>query len=150
MNLTGEEENKYPISGSNIIKNNIQNKIQYTNEMEDDQKEEEEEYMNKNECPICMGEFENPVEIEKCKHKFCYECLNNYLVNLINYNRIDQIPCPKKNCSNKNLSEDFFSQFLSEQEYFKYRQFKAQNEIARDSKKIFCLYAKAMPLLMGK
>ena len=139
-NLTDEEENIFHVGGSNIIKNNIQNKIQYTNEIEDNQKEEEEEeeYMNKNECPICMGEFENPVEIEKCKHKFCCECLNNYLVNLINYNRIDQIPCPKKNCSNKNLSEGFFSQFLSEQEYFKFRQFKAQNEIARDSKKIFC------------
>ena len=35
-------------------------------------------------------------------------------------------------------SRYFFSQFLSEQEYFKFRQFKAQNEIARDSKKVFC------------
>ena len=134
-NLTDEEENKFPNSGSNIINNNIQ----YNNEIEDfQQDDEEEENMNKNECPICLGEFENPVEIERCKHKFCQECLHNYLVNLINCNRIDQIPCPKKNCSNKNLSEDFFSQFLTEQEYFKYRQFKAQNEIARDSKKIFC------------
>ena len=99
---------------------------------------EEEENMNPNECPICMGEFENPIEMEKCKHKFCQECFNSYLVNLINNNRIDEIPCPKKNCSNKKLTEEFFSQYLTEQEYFKFRQFKAQNEIARDAKKIFC------------
>jgi hypothetical protein len=85
-----------------------------------------------------MGEFENPIEMEKCKHKFCQECFNSYLVNLINHNRIDEIPCPKKNCQNKKLTEEFFSQYLSEQEYFKFRQFKAQNEIARDAKKIFC------------
>ena len=129
-----EEENKLLINGSNI-NNNIQNNIEYNNEI-DYQKEEED--INPNECPICMGELENPVEIEKCKHKFCQECFNNYLVNLISINRIDQIPCPKNKCPNKKLSEEFFSQFLSEQEYFKYHQFKAQNEIAKDSKKIFC------------
>ena len=43
-----------------------------------------------------MGDLENPVEIEKCKLKFLQECLNSYLVNLINHNRIEKIPCPKK------------------------------------------------------
>ena len=32
----------------------------------------------------------------------------------------------------------FFSPFLTEQEDYKYRQFKAQNEIASDAKKVFC------------
>ena len=132
-NINEEEKDKLINSGSNIIQvnNNIKNE-------EEKKKEEEEENINPNECPICMGEFENPVEMEKCKHKFCQECFNNYLVNLINNNRIDEMPCQKKNCKNRNLSEEFFSQFLSEQEYFKYRQFRSQNEIARDSKKIFC------------
>ena len=113
-------------NNSNIINNNNQT---------EDKKEENE---NPNECPICMGDLENPIEIEKCKHKFCQECFNSYLVNLINNNKIDQIPCPKNKCSNKELTEEFFSQYLSEQQYFKFRQFRAQNEIARDSKKIFC------------
>ena len=103
-----------------------------------EEEEKEEENANPNECQICMDELENPVEIEKCKHKFCQECFNSYLVNLINNNRIDQIPCPKNKCSNKNLTEEFFSQYLTEQQYFKFRQFRSQNEIARDSKKIFC------------
>ena len=137
-NDLGDEENNSLLNSNdnNIIINT--NNINIKKEEENKEEEEKEEPVNENECPICMGDLENPVEIEKCKHKFCEECLNSYLVNLINHNRIDQIPCPKNKCSNKQISEEFFSQYLSEQEYFKYRQFKAQNEIARDSKKIFC------------
>ena len=128
-NILNNDENI--LERDNLINNNQNNVIEK-------EEEKEEENTNPNECQICMGDFENPIEIEECKHKFCQECFNSYLVNLINNNRIDEIPCPQKKCSNKKLSEDFFSQYLSEQEYFKYRQFKAQNEIARDSKKIFC------------
>ena len=109
---------------------------------EEDEKEEKEEeqdeVINQDECPICMGPFENPLEIENCKHKFCYECFNSYLDNLITRNNIEKIPCPKNKCRNDNLPEEFFSQYLSEEQYFKYRQFKSKNEIARDEKKIFC------------
>ena len=129
--LIDEEEN----NNEKVPKDNIKNRILVDDE--EDEKEEEEE-INPNECPICMDQFENPVEMEKCKHKFCFECFNSYLVNLINQNNIDKIPCPKNKCSNKELSEEFFSQYLSEQEYFKYRQFKSKNEIARDKKKFFC------------
>ena len=129
--LKYNEETDNLIVKDNIITTNL-------NEEKIQNKVEEKEEDNPNECQICMGDLENPVEIEKCKHKFCRECLNSYLVNLINLNRIDKIPCPNNKCSNQELSEGFFSEFLSEQEYFKFRQFKAQNEIARDSKKIFC------------
>ena len=117
--------------------NNKQNKNILIDD-EEDQKEEEDEEINQDECPICMGPFENPLEMEKCKHKFCYECFNSYLDNLITRNNIEKIPCPKNKCRNDNLSEEFFSQYLSEEQYFKYRQFKSKNEIARDEKKIFC------------
>ena len=105
---------------------------------EEEKKEEKEEEINQDECPICMDSFENPIEIENCKHKFCSDCFNSYLDNLISTNQIDTIPCPRNKCSNNNISEEFFSQYLSEEQYFKYRQFKSKNEIARDSKKIFC------------
>ena len=116
----------------------IKNKNILIDDEEEEKEEEKEEDINPDECPICMGQFENPIEIEKCKHKFCFECFNSYLDNLISRNNIDKISCPKKNCFNDNLSEDYFSQYLSEEQYFKYRQFKSKNEIARDKKKIFC------------
>ena len=135
------EEIKYLDEIVNNINDNINNDNNNQNNeiiKEVEKLDEEEENSNPNECQICMGDLENPIEIEKCKHKFCQDCFHSYLVNLIKNNQIDEIPCPKSKCKNKNLREIFFSQFLSEQEYFKYRQFRAQNEIARDAKKIFC------------
>ncbi len=117
-------------------KNNIL--VDDEEEKEDEKEEEKDEDINSDECPICMGPFENPINVEKCNHKFCYDCFNSHLNDLIINNKIDTIPCPKKNCSNNDLSEDFFSQYLTEEQYFKYRQFKSKNEIARDKKKIFC------------
>ena len=118
-------------------------------EPKEEKKEEEEEKENPNECPICMGPFENPLEVENCKHKFCFDCFNSYLDNLITRNNIEKIPCPKNKCTNDNLSEDFFSQYLSEEQYFKYRQFKSKNEIARDPKKIFCPHCDSYAQLSG-
>ena len=119
------------ILNNNIIFNNNRNNINHS--LIDINANEDE-----NICPICMSEYENPLEMPVCKHKFCFECFHSYLVNLININNIDKIPCPKNNCFNKELSEEFFHQYLSEEESFKYRQFKSQNQIARDPKKIFC------------
>ena len=142
INLNQDDNNE----NNNIIINNNNRNIL----IDDDEKEEEkEEDIDPNKCPICMDDFENPVEIEKCKHKFCFECFDSYLVNLINTNNIDKIPCPKNKCLNKELTEEFFSQYLSEQEYFKYRQFKSKNEIARDAKKFFCPYCDSYAQIEG-
>ena len=126
--------NNYNGQNNNIMNDNNQN----NNNNDNNLFENEEQEINLNKCPICMDEFENPLEMENCGHKFCFDCFHSYLINLININNIDNIPCPSKNCANKQLSEEFFSQYLSEREFFKYRQFKSQNLIARDSKKIFC------------
>ena len=123
---------------NNIINENINDDKNIIIKEAKKDEEEEEDKSDPNICQICMDEFDNPTEIENCNHKFCQECFHSYLVDRITHNQIEQMPCPKKNCKNKDLSENFFSKFLTEQEYFKYRQFKAQNEIAKDSKKVFC------------
>ena len=102
------------------------------------QEEEEINDINQKECEICMSDLENPITIMPCKHQFCQDCFHSYLINLIKNNQIDKIPCPKNKCKNKNISENFFSKYLSDKEYFKYCDFKAKNEIARDATKIFC------------
>ena len=56
----------------------------------------------------------------------------------------------KNNCFNRKLTEEFFSQYLSDQEYFKYLQFKSQNEIARDPKKFFCPYCDSYAQIEGE
>ena len=93
---------------------------------------------NNNECSICLDKLENPVEIEKCKHRFCRDCFSNYVNNLINTNNIENIPCPEVKCNNKSLSPDFFSHYITENQLIKYQIFKTKNEIAKDKLKIFC------------
>ena len=106
---------------------------------------------NKNkECPICLCAVENEIELQNCGHKFCQECFNNYLMELINKNNIDNIPCPIKSCFNKDIKEDFFNKYLTEEQYFKYRTFRSQNEIAKDPKKMFCPICNEYALIQEK
>ena len=128
IEIQNENDNKYDedifgLNNNNILNNfeNIDNNIE-----------------NNNICKICLEEIENPIELEKCKHRFCRECFQEYLNNLINQNNIDKIPCPNKACNNKSLSPDFFSKYISQEQLIKYNQFKSKNEIAKDKCKIFC------------
>ena len=93
---------------------------------------------NNNICQICLDELTNPVEIETCHHRFCQECFIEYLSDLIKNKKIEKIPCPEKNCSVKEIKEEFFSNYLTEEEYFKYRTMRSQLEIMKDPKKMFC------------
>ena len=126
------------INEDNINNDNNNDINTNTNNIIKEEKEEEKDEEDNTICGICLDEFDHPIEIEKCKHKFCSDCFHSYLVDKITTNQIEQISCPKKKCKNQKLSENFFSPFLTEQEDYKYRQFKAQNEIARDAKKVFC------------
>ena len=102
------------------------------------------------ECPICLCAVENEIKLQNCGHKFCQECFNNYLMELINKNNIDNIPCPIKSCFNKDIKEDFFNKYLTEEQYFKYRTFRSQNEIAKDPKKMFCPICNEYALIQEK
>ena len=89
-------------------------------------------------CGICLGDFDNPIQIETCKHKFCKECFREYIIDRIKNNNIQTMPCPNNLCKNINIPEEYFFIFLNEQEYLKYQNFKSQNQILNDPKKIFC------------
>ena len=59
---------------------------------------------------LCLISKIFPINLQNKKRTISVDNIdpiyNEYLVNLINHNRIDQISCPKKNCSNKELSEE--------------------------------------------
>ncbi len=118
-----------------LINNKINTNTNIIKIENDDVEQEEED----NEiCRICMGEFDEPIEIDNFRHKFCKVCFHDYLVDKIKNNQIEKISCPKEKCKNQNLSVKYFSKYLSEKEYNKYLQFKTKNEIEKDTKKIFC------------
>jgi hypothetical protein len=112
------------LNNEEVNNNNINNNINNNNE--------------NNICSICLGEITDPIEIETCHHKYCKECFVEYLLDLIKNKNIEKIPCPTKNCFEKEISEDFFSQYLTEEEYFKYRTIRSQIDILKDPKKMFC------------
>ena len=131
--MINEEENHNAEENDNLLNSNNED-----NNKENILIEKKKIEINENECGICMGEFEDPIEIENCKDKFCKECFKEYLINLIKSNNIEKIPCPRVDCNNKNLSEEFFLKFLTEEQKEKYNKFKEQNEIANDNQKMFC------------
>ena len=133
MNINNEHQNDNIEYNNDIGINNINNNDQIVN--------------SNNTCPICLGDITDPVEIETCHHKFCRECFSEYLVELIKNKKIDKIPCPTKNCFEKELKEDFFSQYITEEEYFKFRSIRSQLEISRDPKKMFCPFCDAYALI---
>lgn len=139
--ICGEPIQNHRIQNNNekeiIVEEN--NQIQREeNKKEEEEKKDDKENENKKVCGICLGELENPVDIEKCHHKFCLDCFQEYLKNKIMINDIEAIPCPSQKCTNKALTEDFFIQFLNEEFAYKYASFKSKNEIAKDPYKIFC------------
>ena len=123
---------------NNIDNNNINNNLIQDHNINNQIDNNSMNINNNDECPICLDKINEPVELESCHHKFCYECFNEYLLDLIEKKNIEKIPCPNKNCSNKELNEEFFSQYLTEEQYFKFRQVRSQIEISKDPKKIFC------------
>ncbi len=64
-NLQKEHENKI-----NMIENQIKKLI---NKYEDIKKKIYQ--LNDTNCPVCMGEFSNPVIVNCCKNMFCFDCL---------------------------------------------------------------------------
>ena len=129
-------ENNDEINFENNINNNINNnEINLNN---DNNIKIDNNNNDNNICQICLDELINPVEIENCHHKFCQECFVEYLLDLIKNKKIEKIPCPNKNCTEKELKEEFFSNYLTEEEYFKYRTIRSQIDIMKDPKKMFC------------
>ena len=130
-----EEEKNDDNLSENIRVGNTKNieMIEMKNKKEEEEKKEDDSL-----CGICLGEFENPIRVQNCNHKFCQECFVEYLNNKIKINDIEKIPCPNQKCNNKQIDENFFLQYLTEEQAYKYASFKSKNEIAKDPYKVFC------------
>ena len=138
QNIDNDFNDNNNLLSNNDDFNDNNNLLPNNNDFNDNNNNENNEDKDDNICHICLDTITNEVIIEKCSHKFCSECFEDYLNNLINTNNIENIPCPEKKCNNKSLSPDFFSHYISEQQLIKYRNFKTQNEIASNKLKVFC------------
>ena len=139
----------------NIKKYEIKNHINDNNEESKDSinlenknknilidEEVEEEDKNKDECEICMGPFENPIEIENCKHKFCYECFNSYLNLQIISNKLD---VQKINVQMTNYPRNFFPNIFPKNNISNIVNLNPKMKLLEIQKKYFVLIVIPMP-----
>ena len=71
--------------------------LEYPNDENDPNAEDDDDYIDLNlfhqikedalTCPVCFDVFKNPVNVKRCLHKFCQQCI-------INYNRKEKKECP--------------------------------------------------------
>ena len=107
-------------------------------------------------CPICIMEFEENNKIRLgCRHKFCTDCILNYLEEEIKNSRVDPIKCPEKDCfkakasdNNNNVlpganlnyfifSDDLIKSLVSNNYYEKYLDFKLKLIIEKNKNLTF-------------
>lgn len=95
--------------------------------------------MNLKDCPICFAEIkESNKYLLKCKHLFCRDCIINYLEEEINNDRVVQIKCPWKECTEKFQDEEIKFVVNNENLYKKMIKFRLRREIGNDPNKIVC------------
>jgi len=89
-------------------------------------------------CEICY-DFKNNKQIYslKCGHKFCINCIENYLESNINSGSVLMIKCPQQNCSEE-FTEDSISKIISKQLFDKYKKFKLNIEVNMNKKARWC------------
>lgn len=89
--------------------------------------------INLNSCKICfleINEKENVFNLE-CQHKFCKECIIEYLKEEIRNARVLKIQCPEKNCELL-FDEDTVKSLVDDEYFYKYKKFIQRAKIKDD------------------
>lgn len=86
-------------------------------------------------CPVCWCQVAKFIEIPKCFHRFCEDCIFLYLKNIICTQAInlDDIKCPEEKCLNCFCS-DFTEMIIEREETLleKYRKFMKRSKMLRN------------------
>lgn len=94
--------------------------------------------LSSNECQICFGEItENNSFCLKCQHKFCKDCIIEYLTEEIKNSRVLDIKCPYGKCK-EIFTEEILSELLSPEIMKKYRKFLEREKIRRCPDLVLC------------
>jgi len=85
---------------------------------------------------ICLGDLTEYFQL-LCSHKYCKDCLSDYLKNKFNYSEVEFIKCPSDlNCDY--ISDSLIKELVSNEEYEKYQKFLEREKIKKNTKLIFC------------
>ena len=103
--------------------------------------EEGEVTSNKSECFICLEmrpvfDFE---EIDICGHKFCFNCMRDYLKECIYSPKILEIRCPNYECNRPILSEDEIEVIAPPLLFEKYKRLKLGKTVSLNPSLRWCI-----------
>lgn len=90
------------------------------------------------ECPICIFEIakNNLFNSLACNHKFCRDCIKEYLNEEIKNSRVISIKCPNKGC-NSLFEEKIIKELINDEIFYKYKKF-LQREKYKSIPNIVC------------
>lgn len=113
------------------------------------EEEQEEKNVESVECEICCEVFtveknsilsdnEEVVAIPDCSHRFCFNCVSEYLNHLIFSSNVLNIRCPSDGCSTE-LKEEFIKKLLPKEIFDKYVNFKRNQIIGMNPNYRWCV-----------
>jgi hypothetical protein len=89
-------------------------------------------------CPICFIEINDDMTFSmNCKHKFCKDCIIDYLKEEIRNARVKNIKCPEKKCDQL-FSDELIKQLVNDDEFNKYLKFLERQKIKEQKNLIHC------------
>jgi len=93
-------------------------------------------------CTICYTKYKDEDEKAKplnCDHDYCKKCYRQYLKNLIDSNRVSEIPCPDETCDQK-FNDAQIEETLNDKELFKkYIRFKTRASLYKNPNVRWCV-----------
>ncbi len=89
-------------------------------------------------CPICFSNIEEEKNFNlECNHKFCKDCIEEYLKEEIKNSRVFKITCPQKECNilfiEQNIKENINDEFL-----YKYNKFLLREKYKKNQNYVIC------------
>jgi len=120
---------------TNIFNSNTNEDLIYNDkELEKEKSDDNEELI----CPICFFKIEDGKNFNlECNHKFCKECIDEYLKEEIKNSRVLNIKCPQKDCE-KLFNEDKIKEILNEEFLYKYKKFLLREKYKNNSNYVIC------------
>lgn len=88
-------------------------------------------------CNICLGPIESAFTFPCNIHKFCTECIQQYIGNKINISDVEEITCPQSGCS-FTLDEDHIKLLLTEKDFERYFKFCQRAKIIKIPNTVIC------------
>ena len=89
-------------------------------------------------CDICYEPVAIPWSHPDCgTHHFCFPCIQEYVLQLINESKVTKIPCPGVSCGTE-LTDSIIQSLIDEADYSKYCRFKQRAELLKAGNVRWC------------